>query len=71
MKDFVLDDGQRALLVLLREGLWERETDGRDLFPLPEEQWNRVFRMACMQTVTGIAYNDAVCRTNGFLPSCC
>lgn len=69
MKDFVLDDGQRALLVLLREGLWERETDGRDLFPLPEEQWNRVFRMACMQTVTGIAYNGLCRLPDEWLPS--
>ena len=51
-----LSSEYRALLSLLRAGLWEREPDDLSSFPLTEAGWWNVYRMAVRQTVTGIAY---------------
>lgn len=46
----------RALLCLVRSGLWEHPADDLAPFPLSEAQWRKVFRMALRQTVVGIAF---------------
>lgn len=45
-----------ALLVLLRSGLWEREPDDLGCFPLSDESWGRLYRLARQQTVTGVVF---------------
>lgn len=46
----------KALFILLRAGLWERDVEDLSPFPLTGESWNTVFLLARQQTVTGIAY---------------
>ena len=46
-----------ALLVLLRSGLWEREPDDLGCFPLSDESWGRLYRLARQQTVTGVVFH--------------
>ena len=45
-----------ALLTLLRAGLWEKKPEGLSCFPLTEESWENVFRLARQQTVTALAF---------------
>ena len=47
---------QRALLTLLRSGLWEREIDDKSVFPLSAEEWEQIFRISKQQTVIGLVY---------------
>lgn len=54
-----------ALFTLLQAGLWEQEPDNLEVFPLFAGEWWSVFRMARMQTVTGIVYRG-ICH----LPDC-
>lgn len=49
-------DRVKVLLVLLRAGLWEKETEDLSLFPLSAEEWEVVFRLAQCQTVTGLVW---------------
>ena len=58
-----LSSEHKALFSLLRAGLWEREPDDLSPFPLTDAQWWDVYRMAVLQTVTGI-----VCRGLHHLP---
>lgn len=46
----------KALLVLLRAGLWNREIETPGNFPLTAGEWEGVFRLARQQTVTGIVF---------------
>lgn len=55
-----------AFLVLLQAGLWERKMDDLSCFPLPDEVWKDLFRLAQEQTVTGILF-----RGIQFLPDEC
>lgn len=50
-----------AFLVLLRSGLWEQEPDDLSCFPLSEQDWTRLLRIARQQTVTGLVYRG-ICR---------
>ena len=45
-----------VLLALLRAGLWEREPENLSCFPLSDESWENVFRLARQQTVTGLIF---------------
>lgn len=58
-----------VLFTLLRAGLWEQEPDNLSLFPLLTEEWRNVFRMARMQTVTGIVYRGICHLPDYLLPS--
>ena len=49
-----------AFLVLLRAGLWGKFPENRGLFPLDEEEWERVFAMSRRQSVSGIVF-DGIC----------
>lgn len=57
-----------VLLLLLRAGLWERKPDDLTLFPLADESWEIIFRMARSQTVTGIVYQGICNLPDEFLP---
>ena len=47
---------RKALLALLRAGLWEREPEDLSCFPLSDKSWENVFRQARRQTVTGLTF---------------
>ncbi|MCF0184008.1 MAG: nucleotidyltransferase family protein [Bacteroidaceae bacterium] len=47
---------ERALMALVRAGLWEREADDLSPFPLTDSQWGTVMRKAAEQTVTGLTF---------------
>lgn len=47
---------RKALLALLRAGLWEREPEDLSCFPLSDKSWESVFRQARRQTVTGLTF---------------
>lgn len=44
----------KALLTLLRSGLWNRPPDTPELFPLSSEEWKEVFEKSRSHTVTAI-----------------
>ena len=44
----------KALLTLLRSGLWNRPPDTSELFPLNSEEWKEVFEKSRNHTVTAI-----------------
>lgn len=50
-----------AFLILLRSGLWGSDPVTEGFSRLSDEQWNMVFRLSGMQTVTGIVF-DGICR---------
>lgn len=47
---------RKALLALLRAGLWERRPEHLSCFPLTSDSWKNVFRLARQQTVTALAF---------------
>lgn len=47
----------RALLALLRAGLWECAPAASGCFPLSSEAWGQLYRLARRQTVTGIVFS--------------
>ena len=49
-----------AFWALLRAGLWMRNVDAPELFPLSAEEWREVHVEARRQTVTGLVY-QAIC----------
>lgn len=53
----ILPPIQQALLLLLRQGLWNRQEDGSALFPLDDLQWNEIYHQAKKQTVQGIVFD--------------
>lgn len=50
----------RAFFYLLRSGLWGRTEDSETLFPLSENEWEEVYRIACKHTVEGIVYDGVL-----------
>lgn len=53
-------------MLLLRQGLWDRQEDCSACFPLNEQEWEEIHSLARKQTVQGIVY-DGVC----LLPAAC
>ena len=52
-----MDRTLQALFALLRAGLWGRGDEAvASAFPLTAQEWERVYEMACQQTVAGIAF---------------
>ena len=51
-----MEKERRALLSLLRSGLWLASPDDDSCYGLSSDGWEAVFRLARQQTVTGIAY---------------
>ena len=52
-----MDRTLHALFALLRAGLWGRGDEAvASAFPLTAQEWERVYEMACQQTVAGIAF---------------
>lgn len=47
---------QKALLVLLKAGLWERKIEDLSCFPLSVDEWKRLYLLSRQQTVTGIVF---------------
>lgn len=58
-----------ALLALLRSGLWEKEVDDLSGFPLSAQEWEGVFRLSRIQTVTGLVFQGLHYLPDGLLPS--
>lgn len=58
-----------ALLAILRSGLWEREIDDSACFPLSDDEWERLFRQARRQTVTGIVFRGMQYLPDTMLPT--
>lgn len=48
---------QKALLLLLRQGLWGKKEDTSSLFPLTPEEWRQLYASAKKQTVEGLVYD--------------
>ena len=57
-----------ALLVLLRAGLWEREPDRWEGFPLSAGAWERVYTLSRRQTVAGIVFRGLQFLPDELLP---
>lgn len=57
-----------AFFVLTRAGLWEREPDSMACFPLTDDEWNEVYRLAVLQTLTGIVYRGMLRLPDNLLP---
>lgn len=58
-----------ALLAILRSGLWERTIDDPACFPLSDDEWERLFRQARRQTVTGIVFRGMQYLPDTMLPT--
>ncbi len=65
----ILSKEHTALFVLLRAGLWEREIDRLDLFPLSFDSWMQVFALARRQSVLGIVWRGLELLPEHLLPS--
>ena len=53
----VMNIEQRALLALVRAGLWSKaDPEMENVFPLSLESWTKVLQMARQQTVTGLVF---------------
>ena len=57
----------QSFLTLLRAGLWNREPES-DCFPLSPEVWQRVYKLACKQTVEGIVYDGILRLPEHYFP---
>lgn len=64
----LLTKEERALLALVRSGLWETEPDMGDLLPMSPQEWQCVWQMARQQTVSGIACRGLVHLPTHLLP---
>ena len=62
-----LDVTYQSFFALLRAGLWNREPEG-DCFPLSPEVWQRVYKLACKQTVEGIVYDGILQLPEHYFP---
>ena len=51
------DKLRKALLLLLRQGLWGTREDASCLFPLSPAEWQGLYALAKKQTVEGIVYD--------------
>lgn len=59
----------KALLTLLRSGLWNRPPDTTELFPLSSEEWKEVFEKSRNHTVTAIVADSLEYLPENQLPS--
>lgn len=59
----------KALLTLLRSGLWNRPPDIPELFPLSSEEWKEVFEKSRNHTVTAIVADSLEYLPENQLPS--
>lgn len=59
----------KALLTLLRSGLWNRPPDTPELFPLSSEEWKEVFEKSRNHTVTAIVADSLEYLPESQLPS--
>ena len=59
----------KALLTLLRSGLWNRPPDTQELFPLSSEEWKEVFEKSRNHTVTAIVADSLEYLPENQLPS--
>lgn len=59
----------KALLTLLRSGLWNRPPDTSELFPLSSEEWKEVFEKSRNHTVTAIVADSLEYLPENQLPS--
>lgn len=59
----------KALLTLLRSGLWNRPPDTPELFPLSSEEWKEVFEKSRNHTVTAIVADSLEYLPENQLPS--
>ena len=57
-------------MLLLRQGLWDRQEDCSALFPLDEKEWNEIHSMARKQTVQGIIYDGIRLLPTEAVPRC-
>lgn len=65
----VTNKDEAVLLILLKAGLWEKEPDNLSHFPLSDESWAEVYRLAQRQTVTGLVYQGLCLLPDKLLPS--
>lgn len=59
---------ERILLSLLRSGLWMKEPDDTELFPLTGEEWQEVYRLAKEQTVGGPVFQGICLLKDEMMP---
>lgn len=59
----------KALLTLLRSGLWNRPPDSLELFPLSSEEWKEVFEKSRNHTVAAIVADSLEYLPENQLPS--
>ncbi len=59
---------ERALLTLLRAGIWMEEPDDKEVFPLKNEEWKRVYKMAKEQTVSGPVFQGICLLDENLMP---
>lgn len=64
----ILTRPEKALLSLLRAGLWNKEPDEKDMFPLSEQEWQDVYRLAKEQTVDGLVFQGACMLDEDLMP---
>ena len=62
-----LDVTYQSFFALLRAGLWNREPES-GCFPLTPEVWQRVYKLACKQTVEGIVYDGLLQLPEHYFP---
>lgn len=58
----------KAFFSLLRAGLWKQSVDMLGCFPLSEEEWQALYRIACQQTVEGIVFDGVQSMEPTLLP---
>lgn len=59
---------QKALLVLLRAGLWESRIEDLSCFPMSAGEWKNLYLLSRQQTVTGIVFQGIQHLPEHFLP---
>ena len=61
---------QKAFMLLLRQGLWDRQEDCSALFPLDEKEWNEIHSMAKKTKPYKALFTmaSACCRLKPYLP---
>lgn len=64
-----LNRTERAFFTLVRAGLWEREVDELQLFPLSDAEWMQVFKLANQQTVGALTFQGACQLPDEFMPN--
>lgn len=60
---------QKALLVLLRAGLWESRIEDLSCFPMSAGEWKNLYLLSRQQTVTGIVFQGIQHLPEHFLPA--